>query len=152
MMRILCAFIMLLSLNACQESEDKMNNLNIIKSTYQGKTAQENSTNLMASLDENIIWIEASGFPLAGTYQGKKAIIDNVFTPLATRWINYKIEVEQYIAQGNHVIALGSYSGIYKETGQRFIARVVHHWQLENGKITHFEQFVDSVPVVNAMQ
>ncbi len=151
-MRILCAFIMLLSLNACQESEDKMNNLNIIKSTYQGKTAQENSTNLMASLDENIIWIEASGFPLAGTYQGKKAIKDNVFTPLATRWINYKIEVEQYIAQGNHVIALGSYSGIYKETGHTFKARVAHHWQLNNEKITHFEQFVDSVPVVNAMQ
>lgn len=151
-MRILCAFIFLLSLNASQASEDEMSNLEIIKSTYQGKTAQENSTNLIASLDENIVWIEASGFPLAGTYKGKKAIIENVFTPLATRWINYKIEVEQYIAQGNHVIALGSYSGIYKTTGHSFKARVAHHWQLENGKIIRFEQFVDSVPVVNAMQ
>ena len=151
-MKTLGVFITLLILSACQAGRGNMNNLEIIKSTYQGKTSQENSENLMASLGEKVIWIEADGFPLAGTYIGKQAIIDGVFTQLSKQWANYQIEVEQYVAQDDNVIALGSYSGIYKKTGIAFQARVAHHWQLKNGKVTRFEQFVDSVPIVRAMQ
>ena len=49
------------------------------------------------------------------------------------------------------VVAYGTYTGTYKITGKPFEARVAHVWKLKEGRITSFEQFVDSQPVNNSM-
>jgi hypothetical protein len=55
-----------------------MTNLEIIKSTYEGKTPEENGRNLAKYVAENISWTEAKGFPYAGTYIGLENITKNV--------------------------------------------------------------------------
>ncbi|MDI3272905.1 hypothetical protein [Pseudomonas sp. AL03] len=67
-----------------------MDNLSLIKSTYEGANSQENARN------------------------------------------------------SDKVFAYGNYSGVYKATGRAMNARVAHLWTLANGKVTHFEQLVDS--------
>lgn len=128
-----------------------MTSLEIVKSTYEGKTSGENGKNLEKYLDKNAQWTEAAGFPYAGTYIGLEAVSQNVFYRLATEWIDYKFTPEHYIAEGDSVVAYGTYSGTYIKTGKSFTARVVHIWQLKAGKIIRFEQFVDSKTVVDAM-
>ena len=127
-----------------------MTNLEIVKSTYEGKSSEENGKNLQKFLAPDAVWTEAEGFPLAGTYIGFEAIAQNVFYRLATEWIDYKFTPEDYVADGDKVVAFGTYSGTYKETNKFFKARVAHLWQLENGSITLFEQFVDSKTVNDA--
>mgnify|MGYP001795557348 CR=1 FL=1 len=56
-----------------------MTNLEIIKSTYEGKTSEENGKNLATHVAENISWTEAKGFPYGGTYIGLDNITKNVF-------------------------------------------------------------------------
>jgi len=129
-----------------------MTNLEIIKSTYEGKTSEENGRNLANYVSENISWTEAAGFPYAGTYIGLDNIAKGVFNRLADEWIDYKFVPENYVADGNTVVAYGTYKGTYKITNQYFEARAAHIWKLENGKIISFEQFVDSQTVNNAMK
>lgn len=129
-----------------------MTNLDIVKSTYEGKTSEENGKNLQRYLTNNTLWTEAAGFPYAGTYKGFDDIAENVFARLATEWIDYKFVVEDYVAAGDKVFAYGTYSGTFKATGKYFEARVAHLWKLADGKIISFEQFVDSKIVVNAMK
>jgi ketosteroid isomerase-like protein len=124
-----------------------MTNLEIIKSTYEGKSSEENGKNLERFLAPEATWTEAAGFPLAGTYVGFEAIAQNVFYRLATEWIDYKFIPEGYVADGDKVVAFGTYSGTYKATDKFFEARVAHLWQLKDGKIYSFEQFVDSKTV-----
>jgi len=50
------------------------------------------------------------------------------------------------------VVAYGTYRGTYKRTGKYFEARVAHLWTLRGGKITRFEQFVDSRTVAAALE
>ena len=128
-----------------------MNNLEIVKSTYEGKTSMENGKNLQQHLASNATWTEAAGFPYAGTYIGFEAIAKNVFSRLGSEWLDYKFVPEEYVASGDKVVAYGTYSGTYKKTGKYFEARVAHVWKLEEGKIVSFEQFVDSKMVTNAM-
>lgn len=127
-----------------------MTNLEIIKSTYESQTSEENAKNLAKYLDKNVAWTEAKGFLYAGTYIGLEAIIENVFKRLSTEWIDYKIKIEDYLAANDKVIAYGTYSGIYKKTNNYFEARVVHLFKLKVGKIVSFEQFVDSKTVDEA--
>ena len=142
----------LVVLPGCSLNKKKMTNLEIIKSTYNGKTSEENGRNLAKYVAENISWTEARGFPYAGTYVGLKNITKNVFIRLGSEWIDYKFTPEDYVASDDKVIAYGTYTGKYKITGNSFEARVAHVWKLKNGKIISFEQFVDSQPVNNAMK
>jgi ketosteroid isomerase-like protein len=57
---------------------------------------------------------------------------------------NWGHQVEYYVAQGDKVFVYGNYSAIYKATGRPMNARGAHLWTLADGKVTHFEQFVDS--------
>jgi len=128
-----------------------MTNLDIIRSTYEGKTSEENGKNLARYVAEDIRWTEARGFPYGGTYIGLENITKNVFSRLGSEWIDYKFTPEDYVASGNKVVAYGTYTGAYKITGKAFTARVAHVWELQDGKIISFEQFVDSQMVNNAV-
>jgi ketosteroid isomerase-like protein len=124
-----------------------MTNLEIIKSTYEGKTSEDIWKNLPKYLAANVRWKAAEGFPYAGIYIGFQSIHKNVFSRLANEWEDYKLTVEDCMYSDDRVIAYGTYSGIYKATGKFFEARFVHLWKLRNGKIVSFEQIVDSKPV-----
>ncbi|WP_259562253.1 nuclear transport factor 2 family protein [Shewanella baltica] len=126
-------------------------NLALVKSTYEGNSSAENAKNLQHALASDARWTEAAGFPYAGTYVGFSAIATKVFARLETEWDNYRVDIEDYVAQGDKVFAFGTYSGTYVKTGKYFSARVAHLWKIHSGKIVSFEQFVDSHTVVNAM-
>jgi ketosteroid isomerase-like protein len=143
---------MLLALSNCSLNKNKMTNLDIIKSTYEGKTSEENGKNLAQYSSDTISWTEAKGFPYAGTYIGLEDITKNVFSRLGSEWIDYKFTHEDYVASEDKVVAFGTYTGIYKLTNKPFSARVAHVWKLKDSKIISFEQFVDSQPVNVAMK
>jgi uncharacterized protein len=142
----------LLVLSGCTITQQKMTNLEIIKSTYEGSNSEENGQNLARYAAEDILWTEAKGFPYAGTYTGLKNITEQVFSRLGSEWIDYKFTPESYVADEDQVVAYGTYTGTYKKTGKAFVARVAHVWKLKGGKIRSFEQFVDSQPVNDAMK
>ncbi len=135
-----------------KENVQMISNLDIIKSTYEGETAEENGKSLQKYLSKNITWKEADGFPLAVVYIGFEEISKKVFKRLSTEWTDFRFVVEGYVAADNRVFAYGTYYGRYNETGRTFNARVAHLWTLKNNKIHSFEQFVDSVPVIASMQ
>lgn len=128
------------------------NNLDIVKSTYEGGSSAENGRNLQAHLSDDVQWTEAAGFPYAGTYTGFDDIAANVFSRLENEWIDYRFIPERYIAEGDAVVALGSYSGTHRESGKSFSARVAHWWTVQDNRIIRFEQIVDSKTVVDAMR
>jgi ketosteroid isomerase-like protein len=124
-----------------------MTNVEIVRSTYEGKNSEENGRNLTSHADGNIVWTEAKGFPYGGTYVGLEAIGKNVFHRLATEWTEYKFTPEGFVAEGDKVVAYGTYTAVNNSTGKPLTSRVAHLWQLKDGKIVSFEQFVDSQTV-----
>jgi ketosteroid isomerase-like protein len=149
---ILFNLTVLIALSGCAINQKKMTNLEIVRSTYEGKTSEENGKNLAKYVADNISWTEAKGFPYGGTYIGLENITKNVFSRLGSEWIDYKFTPEDYVASDDKVVAYGTYTGTYKITGKPFEARVAHVWKLKDKRIISFEQFVDSQPVNNAIK
>jgi ketosteroid isomerase-like protein len=150
MVKSIINLTMLFALSSCSLNKHGMTNLEIIKSTYEGNTSEENGKNLAKYAAENIAWTETKGFPYAGTYIGLESITKNVFSRLGSEWIDYKFTSEDYVANDDKVVAYGTYTGVYKLTGKAFTARVAHVWKLKDRKIISFEQFVDSKTVDEA--
>ena len=76
-----------------------MTNLEIVRSTYEGKNSEANGRNLAAYAAQDIAWTEAKGFPYGGTYTGLDAIGKNVFRRLATEWTDYTFTPEGYVTE-----------------------------------------------------
>jgi ketosteroid isomerase-like protein len=58
----------------------------------------------------------------------------------------------EFIAEGDRVIALGSSTATIKETGKTFKTDWVHVFTVKNGKITNFTEFFDNAAANRAYQ
>lgn len=125
-------------------------NAGIINDHY-AASARGDIAGMMVDVDRGVRWTEMAGFPYAGTWIGPEQVVERVFTRLATEWIDYRFTLERLLENGHSVVAIGTYSGTYKQTGKSMRARVTHVWRLEQGKVISFEQFTDTLLVARAM-
>ena len=123
-----------------------MSNGEIIKGLYDD-FATGNIPGVLGSLDENIEWTEAEGFPYGGTYIGPNAVLENVFMKLGTEWERFSAVPDQIVDGGDVIVALGTYSGKYIKTSRSMKVPFAHVWTFSDGKIVKFVQYTDTLKV-----
>jgi uncharacterized protein len=99
---------------------------------------------VLGAMAADIEWCEAAGMPYGGTYHGGEEVAQNVFGPILEDIPNFAVTPEEFIASGETVAAVARYTGTGKETGKELNLPVVHVWDVRDGKITRFRQFVDT--------
>ncbi|MDH5175871.1 MAG: nuclear transport factor 2 family protein [Gammaproteobacteria bacterium] len=92
----------------------------------------------------DIHWTEALGGPYGGVSIGPDAVVQNVFMRIGTEWDGYQAIPHEFVATGDTVVALGTYSGTYRQTGKSFTAPFAHVWKFKDGKVVRFEQITDT--------
>lgn len=124
-------------------------NYEAIKAHYAGSDRKDLAA-MMAPITGKTAWTEMAGFPYAGTYVGADAIIAGVFNRIGEEWDGYTFTLERLVNGGSTIVGIGTYSGVYKKTGKKMSARVVHVWDLDDGRVVRFEQFTDTKLVAEA--
>lgn len=125
-------------------------NADRVRDAYQA-FARGDVPSILAFLDPQIEWAEAEGFPTAGTYHGHDSVVNGVFVPLTTEWDGFSVVPGEFIDAGDTIVALGRYSGTFKETGKSMSCDFAHVWTVRDGKAVRFRQYVDSALVQAAM-
>ena len=123
-----------------------MTNKEIIQGLY-ANFAAGNVDGVIAGFADDIVWTEADGFPLAGTYNGPQAVVAGVFMRLGEFSDNWGVSVDRYVADGDTVVADGRYTWNHKQTGEACEVRMAHVWTLAGGKVVSFLQHVDTAKV-----
>ena len=126
-------------------------NAEIIRNLY-GAFDRDDLPAVLGVLDRDVVWIEAEGFPYAGSYTGTDAVVQGVLARLGTEWEDFNAVPHQFVAEGDTVVALGEYSGRYKATGKKFSAPFAHVWTLRGGKVVRFRQYTDTLVVDRALR
>jgi len=88
-------------------------------------------------------WVEASGGPYGGVYHGLGEVAENVFGPIGRDVQSFTAIPDEILPVGeNQAIGLGFYRG---STGNGPLeTRFAHLATVEDGRMTHFEQFTDT--------
>ncbi len=107
---------------------------------------------VLSLLDAHVEWTEAERFPYGGTWRGPKAVLDNLLKPLAGDWDGFSAKAHEFIAEGDRVVSIGTYSGTFKKTGRSFSAAFAHVWTVHGGKLARFKMHTDTAKVLEAMQ
>lgn len=123
-----------------------MTNKEIIEQLYESFASGDLAA-ITAVFADDVTWTEAEGFPLAGTYIGAQAVVDNVFMRLGEFSDNWGVVVDRLVVDGGTVVADGKYTWNHKKSGEPCEARMAHVWTLANGKVVSFLQHVDTAKV-----
>lgn len=87
---------------------------------------------------------EAAGGPYGGVSVGPDSVLENVFMKMGAEWDGFAAIAEEFVADGDTVVALGEYSGTYKATGKSFKAPFAHVWKFVGNKVASFHQYTDT--------
>ncbi len=126
-----------------------MTNVELVKQAY-AHFSTGNVPAVLALFDPAIEWHECKGMPFVkydGVYIGPEAVVTNVFMHLPAYFDGFNIAVNEIFGADNKVVMVGYYQGTKKATGNTFKANATHVWTVNNGKMTHFFQAVDTATI-----
>jgi len=106
---------------------------------------------VLAAMAHDIDWQEAEGMPYGRRHRGPDAAAQNVLGPVAQDIPDFAATPEELIPCGETVAVVARYTGTGKVTGKELDLRVVHVWDLRDGKIARFRQFADAAKFLDVV-
>ena len=119
-------------------------NVELVKGVYEAFDRGDVPAVLGAFADD-IEWFEAEGMPYGGLHRGPGPVAEKVFGPITADVDGFALVREEFIASGGSVAAVVRYTGTGKATGKALDVPAVHVWDIGDGKLTRFRQFIDTV-------
>lgn len=121
-------------------------NVALVRSLYEA-FAQGDIPSVLAAMHPQIAWHEAENSPYDGGEPavGPEEVLNTLFMRLGSEWEGFSPRVDECIDAGDQVVVLGRYSGVYKATGKELHAQFAHRYRVEDGRLTRFDQFTDTL-------
>jgi uncharacterized protein len=95
-------------------------------------------------------WRQSKSVPWGGDYTGPEGAAQ-FFSKLDAVMKTVAFEPKETIAAGNEVFSLGEFEGKSLKTGKTARARWMFRWRVENGKIVHYDGYIDTATLLAAL-
>jgi hypothetical protein len=63
---------------------------------------------------------------------------------LGAEWDGFSVHPRSFYDASDSIIVEGRYTGTYKATGKSMDVQFCHIWDVKDGKVTKFQQYVDT--------
>ncbi|MDZ7639820.1 MAG: nuclear transport factor 2 family protein [Bryobacterales bacterium] len=123
-----------------------MDNVNLLKSLYTAFGSGDIPT-VLGTMDSDIHWHEAESnpyMPSGEPWVGPDAVLNDLFMKLGAEWDGFTVHPKTFHGAGDSVIVEARYTGTFKATGKSMNTQVCHIWDVKDGKVTRFQQYVDT--------
>ena len=130
-----------------------MGNVSLLKNLY-AAFARGDVPAVLGAMSADIHWHEAEGnpyMPSGEPWVGPDAILANLFMRLGGEWDGFSVHPKSFYDAGDNVIVEVRYSGTYKASGKSMDAQACHVWDIKDGKVTRFQQYVDTAKLRDTM-
>ena len=128
----------------------EQDNVEVVKRAYENFKAGDIGA-LLGQMSEDVDWRlpEIQGAPFAGARKGRGQVSE-FFSSLADSQDVLSFEPREFVAQGDKVVALGSYRWRVKKNGREYGGEWAHVFTVRDGKITSFHEYMDSAAAAAA--
>ena len=117
-------------------------NAELLRSTYEA-FGRGDIPAVMAVFDEEIAWNTPDLLPHAMPVNGREGV-GKFFQKLASTWEEFSLEIDDLVASGDRVCAIGRAGGTLD--GQEASYGFVHAWTVRDGVCVRFDEYVDPSP------
>jgi len=130
-----------------------MDNVSLVKNLY-AAFGRGDVPAVLGAMSGDIKWYQAEGnpyMPSGEAWVGPDSVLNNLFMKLGTEWDGFTVHPRSFHGAGDSVIVEVRYSGTYKPTGKSMDAQACHVWDINDGKVTRFQQYLDTAKVQDVM-
>jgi ketosteroid isomerase-like protein len=130
-----------------------VDNVGLVKNLYDA-FGRGDVPSVLGAMSPDIKWHQAESNPyrLGGdAWVGPDAVLNNLFMKLGAEWDGFSVHPKSFHGAGDSVIVEARYSGTYKATGKSMDTQACHVWDVRDGKVTRFQQYVDTAKLQNVM-
>lgn len=130
-----------------------MDNVSLLESLYAAFGWGDIPT-VLGTMSPEIRWYEAESnpyMPSGKAWIGPDAVLNNLFMKLGAEWDGFTVHPKSFHDAGDSVIVEARYTGTYKATGKSMDTQVCHVWDVKDGKVTRFQQYVDTAKLLDVM-
>jgi ketosteroid isomerase-like protein len=130
-----------------------MDNVTILKNLYDAFGRGDIPT-VLGAMSPDIHWYQAESNPYRPSGEawiGPDTVLNNLFMRLGSEWDGFTVHPKLFHDAGDSVIVEARYSGKFKATGNNMDTQVCHVWDVEDGKVTRFQQYVDTAKLHDVM-
>ena len=130
-----------------------MDNVTILKNLYDAFGRGDIPT-VLGAMNPGIHWYQAESNPYRPSgeaWVGPDTVLNNLFMRLGSEWDGFTVHPKLFHDAGDSVIVEARYSGTFKATGNSMDTQVCHVWDVEDGKVTRFQQYVDTAKLHDVM-
>ena len=130
-----------------------MDNVRLLKGLYDA-FGRGDIPAVLGALSPGIKWYQAESnpyMPSGEAWVGPDAVLNNLFMKLGAEWDGFSVHPKSFYGSGDCVIVEARYSGTYKATGRSMDAQVCHVWDVNDGKVPRFQQYVDTAKLWDVM-
>lgn len=130
-----------------------MNNVNLIKNVYEA-FGRGDIPSVLGAMSPDIRWHQAESNPYRPSGEpwiGPDSVLSNLFMRLGAEWEGFTVQPKSFHDAGDSVIVEGRYTGSFKPTGKSLNVQFCHVWNVRDGKLTKFQQYVDTAKLQEGM-
>ena len=130
-----------------------MGNVDVLRGLYEA-FGRGDIEAVLASFDPQIEWRQAESNPYepeVKPWVGPDAIVENLFMKLGQELDSFTVSPGKFYDAGEAVIVEGRYSVSYNATGKSIDAQFCHVFKLREGKVTSFQQYLDTARMQDVM-
>jgi ketosteroid isomerase-like protein len=114
----------------------------VVRAAYQA-FARGDVPGVLAALSDKVEWDVTRVLPQGGSWRGRDAV-GEFFQELGSKWADLAIEVEDFIDDGETVVAIGRGAGRLREHGDAAAGyKFVHVFSVSDGLVTRFREWGD---------
>jgi uncharacterized protein len=134
--------------------ERSMDNVSLVKNLYDAFGRGDIPT-VLGAMSPDIHWYQAESnpyMPSGEAWVGPDAVLNNLFMRLGAEWDGFSVHPKSFHNADGSVIVEARYSGRYKATGKNMDTQACHVFDIKDGKVTRFQQYVDTAKLQNVMR
>jgi ketosteroid isomerase-like protein len=130
-----------------------MDNVSLLKNLY-AAFGRGDIPSVLATMSADIEWHQAEGnpyMPSGEAWVGPDSVLNNLFVRLGTEWDGFAVHPGSFHGADGSVIVEARYSGTFKATGKSMDTQVCHVWDVKDGKVARFQQYIDTAKLQDVM-
>jgi ketosteroid isomerase-like protein len=116
--------------------------------TFYTALGQGDAPTALGLMADDIEWHTMWHYKVDG--RGPQRVAEGLLKPLMEEWASFALTPAEYIAEGDTVVSLGRFTGVHGASGKEVDAAYAHVWDVADGKIRRFRQYIDTLAVWEA--
>ena len=130
-----------------------MSNVQLLAGLYEAFGRGDIPT-VLGAMHPEVRWHEAEGnpyMPSGEPFVGPDTVLNQLFMRLAEEWDDFTVTPHTFHDAGDVVVVELRYTGTVKATGKSCDIQACHVWNVNDGKIAKFQQYVDTAALQEVM-